>query len=297
MSPDLVSPDPLQLQSLSDLHLCLARAFLPPMTADFLTAFRSDLVDDLDALAEELAFSCAEPVGLLRASLTTVANAEQLLQAYSALFLQPPIRVSLNASIHLDGSLLGPSTKVMEEAYRRHGLQPAEALRDFSDHLSRLLEFVGLLFERAAAAADAGDAERAASLAAEARESSAIFLRPWLPGFAIEIRDACAELALPTPYQHLAELAAIAAWEGDSWLRANDDRGERPERAPRQTLCSACGKPFAEDAALVAVRRIMEKRGLDISHLDRCSDCRGLSDDNVHPDSRPEAEMAEESAR
>jgi TorA maturation chaperone TorD len=266
------------LQSLADLHLCLARAFLPPLSTDFVAALRTDLVDDLDALAEELPFACTEPVGLLRASFTTVDNPEQLLQAYSALFLQPPVRVPLNASVHLDGSLLGPSTKVMEEAYRRHGLQPSDDLRDLSDHLSRLLEFVGLLFARAAEAATAGDDSRAAVLAAEARESSLAFLRPWLPGFAVEIRNACEELELPTPYQHLAELAAIATWEGDTWRHDNDTPRERPEHAPRQTLCSECGKPFAEDAALVAVRRIMEKRGLDISHLDRCPDCRGLSD-------------------
>lgn len=279
--------DSENLHALADLHLCLARAFLPPLSAEFATAFRTDLVDDLDALAEALPFQCAEPARLLRDSLAEIDNAEHLLQTYSALFLQPPIRVSLNASVHLDGSLLGPSAKLMEEAYRRHGLQPAEALRDLSDHLSRLLEFVGLLFERAAEAAEAGDSERAAELASEARESSALFLRPWLPGFAIEIGDACAELALPLPYRHLAEFAAIAAWEGDAWLRGNNGSRDRPEHAPPQTLCSACGKPYAEDAALSAVRRIMQKRGLDISHLDRCPDCRGLSDENVHPDVQP----------
>jgi TorA maturation chaperone TorD len=272
--------DSENLHALADLHLCLARAFLPPLSAEFAAAFRTDLVDDLDALAEVLPFQCTEPARLLRDSLTEIDNAEHLLQAYSALFLQPPLRVSLNASVHLDGSLLGPSTKLIEEAYRRHGLQPAEALRDLSDHLSRLLEFIGLLFDRAAEAAEAGDSERAAELASEAREFSETFLRPWLPGFAVEVRSVCEELGLPTPYAHLAELAAIGVWEGDAWRRSAGDHAfrTRTEKAPRQTMCADCGLPFAEDAALAAVRRILEKRGRDVSHLDRCPNCRGLTD-------------------
>lgn len=272
--------DSAYLQSLADLHLCLARAFLPPLTAEFAATVRTDLPDDLDAITDELSFPCAEPVALLRAGLDAT-DEQRLLQTYSALFLQPPIRTHLNASVHLDGTLLGPSSKSIEEAYRRHGLQPADTLHDLSDHISRLLEFIGLLFARAAeAAASAGEAERATILAAEAREFSAAFLRPWLPGLAVEIRGICAELDLPTPYQHLAELAAIAAWEGDAWRHAGDrgDKHDRPERAPRQTLCSTCGQAFAEDAALIAVRRIMENRGLDITHLDRCPGCRGLAD-------------------
>lgn len=262
-------------QALAELHLLLSRAFLPPMDAAFATAFRRHLADDLDALERELPFGCGDAIRELRASLEAVTDDAHLLQAYSALFLQPPIRVYLNASVHLDGSLLGPSSKLMEEAYHRHGLRPSGDLRDLSDHLSRLLEFVAQLFARAA---ETGDAEQAAALSDEAREFSAAFLRPWLPGLAVEVRGACEELGLPRPYQHLAELAAIAVWEGDAWRRPEAAARERAEHAPRQANCSACGQPFAEDAALTAVRRIMEKRGLDVSHLDRCPNCRGLTD-------------------
>lgn len=264
-------------QALAELHLLLSRAFLPPMDAAFATAFRRDLADDLEALAQELPFECGDTIRELRAGIEAVKDDAHLLQSYSALFLQPPIRVYLNASVHLDGTLLGPSSKLMEEAYHRHGLCPSADLRDLSDHLSRLLEFVAQLFARAA---EAGDAAQAAALSAEAREFSAAFLRPWLPGLAVEVRGACEELGLPKAYQHMAELAAIAVWEGDAWRRAGaeDAVRDRPELAPRQANCSACGQPFAEDAALTAVRRIMEKRGLDTSHLDRCPNCRGLTD-------------------
>jgi TorA maturation chaperone TorD len=280
-------------QTLAELHLLLSRAFLPPMGANFVAAFRRDLADDLEALARELPFECIDPIRNLRASLDAVTDGGHLLQAYSALFLQPPQRVFLNASVHLDGALLGASSLAMEEAYRRHGLHPAESLRDLSDHLSRLFEFVALLFVRAA---EAGTAEQSSALSAEAREFSAAFLRPWLPGFAVEVRGACDELGLPKPYQHLAELAAIAVWEGDAWRRPDAAAQDRPERAPRQADCSACGQPFAEDAALAAVRRIMEKRGLGIAHLDRCPNCRGLTD-NGSTDTLPARQLGVEDVR
>lgn len=284
-------------QALAELHLLLARAFLPPMDADFAAAFRRDLPEDLEALARELPFDCAEPMRNLRASLAALTDDGQLLQAYSALFLQPPQRIFLNASVHLDGALLGASSLAMEEAYRRHGLQPAESLRDLSDHLSRLFEFVALLFVRAAEA-EGHDAERAAELSAEAREFSVAFLRPWLPGFAVEVRSVCEELGLPTPYAHLAELAAIAVWEGDAWRRSSGDGASRTvtEKAPRQTNCADCGQPFAEDAALAAVRRILEKRGLDVAHLDRCPNCRGLTDAGKI-DTAPAQRLGAEDAR
>ncbi|MDP1527160.1 MAG: molecular chaperone TorD family protein [Rhodocyclaceae bacterium] len=266
------------LQSMSDLFLCLARAFLAPTDKDFVAAFRSDLVDDLNDIAAELSFACNEPAELLRDSLTDVGD-DLLLQTYSALFLQPPIRVFLNASVHLDGSLMGPSAKAIDDVFRSHGLQPAEKMRDLPDHLSRLLEFTGLRYAHAAESEARGHSAQACKAFEEARKFAADFLQPWLPGFAVEIRTACEEMGLPTPYQHLAELAAIAAWEGDAWREIEkDSKRDRPEREPRQTACSQCGKAFAEDAALVAVQRIMEKRGLDISHLDRCPHCRGLTD-------------------
>lgn len=266
-------------QALAEQYLLLARAFLPPMDADFAAAFRRDLPEDLEMLAQELPFECAEPIRNLRASLAAVKDDAQLLQIYSALFLQPPQRLFLNASVHLDGALLGASSLAMEEAYHRHGLQPAESLRDLSDHVSRLFEFVALLFIHAAEV-EGLEVERAAALSAEAREFSAAFLRPWLPGFAIEVRDVCEELGLPTPYAHLAELAAIAAWEGDAWRHSAGDDASRAAtgKAPRQTNCAECGQPFAEHAALAAVRRILDKRGLDVAHLDRCPNCRGLTD-------------------
>ncbi len=268
-------------QALAELHLLLARAFLPPMNADFAAAFRRDLANDMAALARELPFECGDTVRNLQSSIEAVSDDGHLLQTYSALFLQPQIRVHLNASVHLDGTLLGASSKAIEEAYRRNGLQPSENLRDLSDHLARLFEFVALLFARAA---ETDEAEQAAALEAEAREFSAAFLRPWLPGFAVEVRSVCEELGLPKPYQHLAELAAIAAWEGDAWRHPTAGGcavPTAPDGMPRQTACIECGQPYAEDAALAAVRRIMEKRGLDVAHLDRCPNCRGLTDNGL----------------
>lgn len=284
------------LRALADLHWCLGRAYLPPLDGELATAMREDLADDLAAIADELGFACAASIDGLRASLAEIDHA-RLLQAYSGLFLQPPMRVNLNASAYLDGCLLGPSVNVMEAAYRRHGLRAADTLHDFSDHLSRLLEFVGLLFARAAEASDAGDRVTAGELCAEARAFSARHLRPWLPGFAVEVRHAAADLALPTAYQHLAELAAIAVWEGDAWRHAvqAETTLKTDEAAPAQAYCVRCGKPHAEDAALATVRRILAARGLDTTHLDRCPQCRGLSDDECM-ETRPACELGLESA-
>ncbi|MCX7897809.1 MAG: molecular chaperone TorD family protein [Rhodocyclaceae bacterium] len=262
-------------QALAELHLLLSRAFLPPIAPDFARSFRRDLPDDLEALALELPFPCMDAVEGLRASLADLESDLQLLQTYSALFLQPPVRVHLNASLYLDGFLFGASAKLIEQAYDRHGLAPSEQLRDLADHLARMLEFVAILHARAAES----DEDKRSALTSEAREFSMLFLRPWLPGFAVEVRNACEELGLLRPYQHLAELAAIAAWEGDAWRRSEETAPDTVRRAQRQAHCVACGHAYAEDAVVAAVRRIMRKRGLETSHLDRCPNCRGLTDD------------------
>jgi putative dimethyl sulfoxide reductase chaperone len=257
-------------RALSDLYLLLGRAFLPPLEASFAQAFVRDLPEDLGQIAGELPFDCAAGVAAFRGSVEGLEQGE-LLQAYSALFLQPPQRASLDASVYLDGAAMGPTTAAVEKRYASHGLRPSEALRELPDHLSRLLEFSGFLLGRAA---EAKGARSATARTREAREFIGAFVRPWVPALAVEVRAACTGLALPRPYQHLAEIAAVAAWEGEGWRPEH----RRAARAPRQALCARCARPYAEDAALRAVRRIMKRKGLRLDHLDRCGDCRGISD-------------------
>jgi TorA maturation chaperone TorD len=258
----------------ADLHLLLARAFLPPVKREFAWAFTRDLPDDLGEATACLPFDCSAGVAALRESVVGLRHRE-LLQAYSALFLQPPRRASLEAAVHLDGSAMGPATFAVAERYAAHGLCAAEGLHEPADHLARMLEFSGYLMERAATA---HDEDEAAALEGEARDFLAAFVCPWIPALSVEIRAACGELALPRAYQHLAELAAIAAWEGEGWRREGNP-GARA-RAPRMAACVQCEKPYAEDAALRAVRRIMKKKGLPIAHLDRCENCRGITDES-----------------
>lgn len=257
----------------ADLHFLLARAFLPPLERAFARSFTRVLPDDLGEATAGLPFDCSCSIVALRESVAGLRHRE-LLQAYSALFLQPPRRASLEASIHLDGAAMGAATLAVTERYAMHGLSPAEGLREPSDHLARLLEFCGYLWERAATAKDE---EHAQACEREARDFVAAFIAPWTPALAVEIRLACGEMALPRPYQHLAELTAAAAWEGEGWRRG-DERRPRSHR-PRMAACVGCGKPHAEEAALRAVRRIMKKKGLAIGHLDRCENCRGITDD------------------
>lgn len=259
--------------ALADLHLLLAHAFLPPLEASFVHSFAHDLPEDLGEVASELSFDCASTIAAFRESVLGLGKGE-LLQTYSALFLQPPQRASLDASVYLDGAAMGPTTLAVEERYLRYGLRPAERLRELPDHLSRLLEFSGFLLARVGGAEGEG---QTAAFDAEARDFLGTYVRPWIPALSVEVRTACDELGLARPYQHLAELAAIAAWEGEGW-RAEASK-KRPAKAPRQAHCSQCNSPYAEDAALRAVRRIMKKKGLQIEHLDRCENCRGISDD------------------
>ena len=260
--------------ALADLHLVLARAFLAPMAPEFAHAFLHDLPEDLGEIARELPFDCREPVAAFARSVSGLGS-ERLLQAYSALFLQPPQRASLDASVYLDGAARGPTTLAVEARYAAYGLRPSDEVRELPDHISRLLEYSGFLLARASAAEgtpQAGEMER------EARDFMGSYLRPWIPALCVEVRAACEELDLPRPYQHLAELAAMAAWEGEGWRR-DPAAANRPTRTPRQALCSQCNQPYAEDAALRAVRRIMTKKALPTAHLDRCENCRGLRDD------------------
>ena len=259
--------------ALAELHLLLARAFLPPLEPSFAQSFSHDLPEDLGEIAQDLPFDCMAPVAAFHESASALGY-DALLQVYSALFLQPPQRANLDASVHLDGAAMGPTTLGVQERYARYGLAPAERLHELPDHLSRLLEFSGFLLGRASAAADE---RQAVAFESEARDFIDAYLRPWIPALAVEIRTACDELDLPRAYLHLAELAAAAAWEGEGWRR--DESRRRPARAPRMARCQQCDKPYAEDAALRAVRRIMKKKGLPVAHLDRCENCRGIMDE------------------
>ena len=68
---------------------------------------------------------------------------------YSRLFLVPPVPVSLNTGIYLEGALAGVSAQMMVQCYAAAGFAPRESFRDLPDHVAMQLEFVAALLERA----------------------------------------------------------------------------------------------------------------------------------------------------
>lgn len=95
------------------------------------------------------------------------------------------------ASWYLDGSLLGPSTALVAEAYEGQCLDVAEDAGQPPDYLVTELEFLHFLCRHQEAARATGDHfALAAALDAEARFLHAHFYR-WVPRFAQALRQAC----------------------------------------------------------------------------------------------------------
>lgn len=150
----------LQRQALlqrADLLYCLAQAFLPPPSHWSICDWAQPLVDDLTEMApglpglnlEEakvaLGAECARWAAEVRAG-----GGDSWLVEYSRLFLVPPVPVTLNAGVYLEGALGGSSTQMMLACYELAGVKPDERFHDLPDHVSMQLEFLARLFERAA---------------------------------------------------------------------------------------------------------------------------------------------------
>ncbi len=85
---------------------------------------------------------------------------------------RPP--VPLYESLHLDGTLFGPSAQAVQQVYRVAGLEPEGA--ELPDHASVELAFLGWLAEKAAASPD-----DAADWQALARKFIEVHAGQWLP--------------------------------------------------------------------------------------------------------------------
>ncbi|MHB8165761.1 MAG: TorD/DmsD family molecular chaperone, partial [Sulfuricella sp.] len=132
----------------AELWQCLAQALLPPRGEILSRALREDLADDLEYLATTLGLDISDAIMEARAALSRT-DAESLLPAYRSLFLVPPIPAKLNAGIYLDGTLLGPNTKMLAGIFYRHGVEQSPDMHDTPDHFATILEFLALLFHQA----------------------------------------------------------------------------------------------------------------------------------------------------
>lgn len=141
----------------SDLLYCLAQAFLPPPADWVIGDWAQPLVDDLSELEPGLTgldvHSVKEALVTESARWASEARAgrgDSWLVEYSRLFLVPPVPVTLNAGVYLEGALGGSSTQMMLACYAIAGVTPDERFHDLPDHVSMQLEFLARLTERGA---------------------------------------------------------------------------------------------------------------------------------------------------
>ena len=157
LKPDVAASEDSALLQRADLLYCLAQAFLPPpepwAVCDWAQPLVDDLTDmspglpevDMDAVKAALAAECARWAAAARAG-----SGDTWLVEYSRLFLVPPVPVTLNAGVYLEGALGGNSSQMMLACYELAGVKPDERFHDLPDHVSMQLEFLARLYERAA---------------------------------------------------------------------------------------------------------------------------------------------------
>lgn len=270
------SADRAQLEARAELYLGFARAFLPPANDAMFRALRDLLPGDLALVAAQAGHPIESHALAFGEALAQLPDALRLAQLYSGLFVQPPRAVPINAALYLDGAVMGRSVDRLERALAEQGMTRADAFRDTPDHLALLLEALGTLYARAAAAPDALRGEN------EARWFLRTFLLSWVPLFVRQLEKAAREREFSPAYLYLARAlqAALihdageipeALWEVIDPRRAALAEAKRKEMA----RCRECGGEIAPAGRLRRVKKVLAREGMDVSHLDLCFDCRG----------------------
>lgn len=253
------------LQERSEFYLTLAQSFLTPQTAEHYQAMAGLLVDDLTDLDGLLGYGMEIELAALRTALRKLSGHRELLLEYSAMFLQPPRAVSINACFPLDGAVMGGTVSEIELFYRHYGVERGDHFKDLSDHVSVQLEFVSYLYGRAARELESDqpdtESERAAGHFLYA------FVRRWVPHFESGIERAGRTLGLKANrYLPLARMIAIAAARdaavNPDWLKPRR-RVELAVDKARQMYSNRGITP--EDMA--DIERKLREKGLSTSHL------------------------------
>lgn len=139
----------------ADLFLCLAAAFRPPPAQMSERDWSLPLAADLEELGVALGLDTAAAARTLRALAAAPGTDEPWLIDYSQLFLVPPVPVTLNTGMYLEGSIGGSSAQMLQQCYGTAGFAMQESFRDLPDHAAVQLEFVAALLQRAEAGDDA----------------------------------------------------------------------------------------------------------------------------------------------
>lgn len=136
---------PHQLGPWQELWMVLAKAWLPPMTAQEQQAMGEDLSDDLRELFGLLEIgSASDAFAQLQRRLAALAG-QQLLVQYSSLFLAPPVAASLNLGAYASGNGGAAFSQRGQQILQQLGLQQNEQLHDTGDHLAIQLELLAHL--------------------------------------------------------------------------------------------------------------------------------------------------------
>jgi TorA maturation chaperone TorD len=170
--------DPLGAER-ADLFFCLAAAFRPPPAQMSARDWSLPLAADLQELGAALGLDTAAAARTLRALAAERDTDEPWLVDYSRLFLVPPVPVTLNTGLYLEGSIGGSSAQMLQQCYGTAGFAMQESFRDLPDHVAVQLEFIAALLQRA----EGGDAD----VADMAREFADSFVSHWVR----PLRDAC----------------------------------------------------------------------------------------------------------
>jgi TorA maturation chaperone TorD len=187
---------------LADLFVLLAAAFAPPPAALATREWCEPLAADLRDLGLALDLDTAAAQRALRDAANGPLAGEPWLVEYSRLFLVPPVAVTLNTGIYLEGGLAGVSAQMMRQCYATAGFAQREGFRDLPDHVAIQLEFVGALLGR--------HADGEADSLAMACEFADGFVAHWVG----PLHDACLKSAATHPaagvYAALAEVLQAA---------------------------------------------------------------------------------------
>lgn len=246
----------------ADFYLTLARAFMVPESPEFFLAMRDDLAADLEELAGELGYDIGPELTEYRRRIQTVRDADELLQIYSRLFLQPPRAIHINTGVYLDGSFNGGSVVELEEWYRACGLARNEQFLDLSDHVSVQLECIAYLYTHALNVQEGGD-----DLAHTAGQFIGRFVSRWVAPWCDDFIQAERELGLPNEPYHLLCLILQQAVRRDAEAMPDlNPANTRREKALALARRKQAEKGVTEDD-IAEIRHKLEERGLTTDHL------------------------------
>lgn len=271
----------------AEFYLMLSRAFLPPTAPNSLDAFVHALPEELREICATAGYDCLQKIDAYAASAAGVSDRTALLQIYSGFFLMPPREVQLHVSVYLDGSILGKSCDALQAFFQKHDLAHSDNFHDLPDHLSVVLEFLAALYAKAAEV----DGYPRADLLNDATELNRRFLLSWVPVMRRQLakmqklaEENVGVRAMPPIYLQLTEIleAGLVVDAGElspelrQVLSPETQIETNKEDSKEMARCVECGADIAPAARIRRVKKVLEKEGIDTSHLDRCPKCRGI---------------------